>query len=49
MDKKGKLQKNIQDLMEVFPQGGYTDSICCNKDNPVANCGTSGKEQVRGN
>jgi len=22
--------------------GGYTDSICCNKDTPVANCGTSG-------
>jgi len=23
-------------------KGGYTDSLCCNKDNPVANCGTSG-------
>ena len=25
-------------------KAGYTDSICCNKDNPVANCGTSGKD-----
>ena len=23
-------------------KAGYTDSICCSKDNPVANCGTSG-------
>ena len=23
-------------------KAGYTDSICCNKDNPVSNCGTSG-------
>ena len=45
MDKKGKVFPN-QDLLKVFTQGGYTDSICCNKDNPVANCGTSGKEPV---
>ena len=24
-------------------KAGYTDSICCSKDNPVANCGTSGE------
>ena len=27
-------------------KAGYTDSICCSKDNPVANCGTSGERSL---
>lgn len=41
MDKKGKFLPS-KGCCSVFLQGGYTDSLCCNKDNPVANCGTSG-------